>query len=147
MYFVECGRGEGFGEISLFDKHLPRFCVVHTVKPTHCLVIDTLAISAMNRVHTERTNADLLSIIKDCELLKLFSYTTKKKMIDNFEKLPDFVRGKVLHEEDKDEASYIYLVRSGEFMISKKLMLPALVEQKEGIQKKNDPNQKREFEI
>ena len=57
---------------------------------------------AMNRVYKDRVSADLLSLIKECELLKSFSFTTKKKMVDNFEKVADFLRGKVLHYEDAD---------------------------------------------
>lgn len=76
---------------------------------------------AMNRVYKDRVNADLLALIKECELLKSFSFTTKKKMVDHFEKVQDFIRGKVLHREDVDEANYVYIVRSGEFVISKKL--------------------------
>jgi CRP-like cAMP-binding protein len=80
--------GECFGETSLFSKNPERFCVVTALKPTHLLVIDSLAFKAMNRVYDQRMEADCMQALRQNEQTGLFSGTIRKKMVKNFEKLP-----------------------------------------------------------
>ena len=123
IYFTEMIEGECFGQTSLFDDKLPRFCIVSTLKPTHFLVIDNLAFKAMNRVYTARMEADCLQLLKECDLFRQFTQPTKKKMVKDFEKV-QYTGGKALFVEDRDLAEYVYIVKSGEFMITKRIGIP-----------------------
>jgi CRP-like cAMP-binding protein len=95
---------------------------VTALKPTHCLVVSKYALHAMMRVYEDRLAAELFQLLKINELTNCFTYTVRKRMMKDFEKVC-FARGRSIFEEEKDDAEFVYFVQSGELIISKSLLI------------------------
>jgi hypothetical protein len=61
-------------------------------------------------------------------MFRHFTQPSKKKMVKDFEKI-QLTCGKMLFVEDKDLAEFVFLVKSGEFMITKRIGIPNLDDQ------------------
>jgi hypothetical protein len=61
-------------------------------------------------------------------MFRNFTQPAKKKMVKDFEKI-QYTRGKALFIEDKDPAHFVYIVKSGEFIITKRMILPSVDDQ------------------
>lgn len=69
IYFTEMIEGESFGEYSLYHNE-KRFCVVSAIKPTHLLVISSLALKNMHSSYELRMQAELMTALKENEQTK-----------------------------------------------------------------------------
>ena len=61
-------------------------------------------------------------------MFRQFTQPTKKKMVKDFEKV-QYSRGKALFVENKELAQFVYIVKTGEFMITKRMNIPNIDQQ------------------
>jgi len=92
---------------------------VYCTRNTHFLYIEKQDFDRVIEMWSRRIESERINFLKEIEAFKLLNNSRLKALLDQFKPLSK-IRGSFLFREG-DSADSIYLIRSGEFTITKKV--------------------------
>lgn len=118
--FIDIARleaGGSFGELALLDGK-PRMATIKCLQRCHFFIISkNLYEKSLDEIERKRLNAQI-NYVKSIPLFSKMTRTSLGKLLSNFKNL-DVNKDCYLYKEG-DPADRVYIVRDGEFVVTKK---------------------------
>ena len=119
---VTLEEGQYFGASNILDNLAKSPVSAYASKDCHLMVVDEQAYRNLEESFLYRIKWEQYNFMRDINLFKKLSRPRVHKMGQEF-KPEQIIRGQYLFRE-KEPADFVYIIKSGEFKITKELIVP-----------------------
>ena len=111
--------GSSFGELALLEQK-PRMATIRCLQPTHFMVLTKEAYHRVIAKIERKAFNEKVNFLRNIPVFQLLTRTSLGKMTYYFEN-KNYIKDSILFKEG-ESADYVYIVKSGEFQITKKIL-------------------------